>query len=97
MQNQLKSFPYNVLYSFPFQTIQKALESYGIYDSKKLGFMLDRGPNLIKALENYEALFCFPHRINNVLKTVFFSIKNVSNSTKSINNCPNKSTISHSC
>ena len=63
------------MYSFPFQTIQKALEPYGIYDLTKLSFLSDRGANLIKALEDYETLFCFPHRINNVLKTAFFQLK----------------------
>ncbi|CAF1155607.1 unnamed protein product [Adineta steineri] len=54
--------------------IQKALEPFGIYDLSKLSFMSDRGANLIKALEDYETLFCFPHRINNVLKRAFFQL-----------------------
>src|SRR5690349_19928261 len=37
--------------------------------------MSDRGKNLIKALQGYETLFCFPQRINNVLKRAFFQLK----------------------
>ena len=32
-----------------------------------------RGSNLVKALENYQVLHCFPHRLNNVLKRTFYS------------------------
>lgn len=36
--------------------------------------MSDRGANLLKALRDYETLFCFLHRINNVLKRSFFQL-----------------------
>ncbi|CAF4061508.1 unnamed protein product, partial [Rotaria sordida] len=55
--------------------IQKALEPYDISDLTKLSFISDRGTNLIKALQGYETLFCFPHRINNILKRAFFQQK----------------------
>ena len=58
---------------FLFRPSKQALEPYGIYDLIKLSFMSDRDANLIKALEDYETLFCFPHRIKNVLKTAFFN------------------------
>ncbi|CAF4192312.1 unnamed protein product, partial [Rotaria sp. Silwood2] len=67
----------------PF-AIQKALEPYGIDDLTKLSFMSDRGTNLIKALQTYETLFCFPHRINNVLKRAFFQQKIRQTSTNSL-------------
>ncbi|CAF4781391.1 unnamed protein product, partial [Rotaria sp. Silwood2] len=63
--------------------IQKALEPYGIDDLTKLSFMSDRGTNLIKALQTYETLFCFPHRINNVLKRALFQQKIRQTSTNS--------------
>ncbi|CAF3313778.1 unnamed protein product [Rotaria sp. Silwood2] len=69
-------------YTFDDQTgknlliaIQRALEPFGIYDLNKISFISDRGTNLIKALEDYETLFCFPHRINDVLKRAFFQLK----------------------
>jgi hypothetical protein len=37
--------------------------------------MCDRGANLLKALEDYEVLNCFPHRMNNVVKRAFFQLK----------------------
>jgi len=36
--------------------------------------MLDRGSNIIKALEGHDVLFCFAHRINNVLQRSFYQI-----------------------
>lgn len=37
--------------------------------------MCDRGPNLLKALKDYQVLNCFPHRMNNVMKRAFFQLK----------------------
>ena len=37
-------------------------------------FMSDRGSNIIKALENHDLIFCFAHRINNVLQRSFYQI-----------------------
>ncbi|CAF1348334.1 unnamed protein product [Rotaria sordida] len=34
--------------------------------------MSDRGVNLIKTLEDYEVLNCFPHPLNNALMRAFF-------------------------
>jgi hypothetical protein len=48
------------------------LEYY--FDNKKLMFMSDRGSNIIKALEGHDVLFCFGHRINNVLQRSFYQI-----------------------
>jgi hypothetical protein len=78
-------FAYNVhyLFFFFFKAIQKALEPFGIYDLSKLSFMCDRGTNLVKALQNYETLFCFAHRINNVLKRGFFQLKSNQKATNS--------------
>jgi hypothetical protein len=38
-----------------------------------LNIITDRGSNLIKAFAQYEPVYCFDHRINNVLKVGFFS------------------------
>lgn len=34
--------------------------------------MSDRGSNLVKALEGQDVLFCFGHRLNNVLQRAFY-------------------------
>lgn len=36
--------------------------------------MSDRGSNIIKALEGQDVLFCFGHRINNILQRSFYQI-----------------------
>jgi hypothetical protein len=37
-------------------------------------FVSDRGSNIKKALEGHDILFCFGHRINNVLQRTFYQI-----------------------
>jgi hypothetical protein len=39
----------------------------------KITFVCDRGSNLVKPLEDYQVVNCFPHRLNNVLKRTFYS------------------------
>ena len=39
----------------------------------KIVFVCDRGPNLLKALEDYQVVHCFPYRLNNILKRTFYS------------------------
>jgi hypothetical protein len=39
----------------------------------KITFVCDRGRNLVRALEDYQVVNCFPHRLNNVLKRTFYS------------------------
>lgn len=41
-----------------------------------------RGANLLKALQDYEVLNCFPHRMSNILKRDFFQSKNNQTSAK---------------
>ena len=41
----------------------------------KITFVCDRGNNLVKALEGYRVIHCFPHRLNNVLKRTFYSAR----------------------
>lgn len=48
--------------------------------------MRDRGANLLKALQDYEVLNCFPHRMNNILKRVFFQSKTQQTSAKTSTN-----------
>ena len=41
----------------------------------KITFVCDRGSNLVKALEGYRVVHCFPHRLNNVSKRIFYSAR----------------------
>ena len=41
-------------------------------DLSRLHFVIDRGSNLVKALKPYRSLYCYGHRLNNVLKRSFF-------------------------
>ncbi len=41
-------------------------------DLSQLHFVTDRGPNLVKALKPYRSIYCYGHRLNNVLKRSFF-------------------------
>ncbi|CAF0844168.1 unnamed protein product [Adineta steineri] len=51
-----------------------ALSKFGLDNlMNKITFVCDRGSNLVKALEDYEVVHCFPHRLNNVLKRTFYS------------------------
>ena len=38
----------------------------------QMTFVCDRGSNLVKALEDYHVVHCFPHRLNNVLERRFY-------------------------
>lgn len=56
----------------------------------KIVYVTDRGSNLVKALEDYEVVNCFAHRLNNILKRTFYSAgtaeKNEKKKKKSIKN-----------
>ena len=62
-----------------------ALETqFGIYVLISVNVLCDRGSNSVKAFPDDDPLFCFGHRFNNILKTLFFQ------NTKKINkkHCP---------
>ncbi|CAF4618940.1 unnamed protein product [Rotaria socialis] len=52
--------------------IRQCLAPFGLIDFNKLNFVSDRGPNLVSALKKYNTLYCYPHRVNNVLKCSFY-------------------------
>ena len=64
---------------FLSKAIRKVLEQYDLCDLSRISFMSDRGANLVKALREYDTLFCFLHRVNNILKRAFFQSKNKQN------------------
>ncbi|CAF4982024.1 unnamed protein product, partial [Rotaria sp. Silwood1] len=54
-----------------------ALSRFGLDQlMDKITLVCDRGSNLIKALDDYQVVHCFPHRLNNVLKRTFCSAGN---------------------
>lgn len=56
------------------QAITAALSRFGLdVFMDKITYVSDRGSNLVKVLEDYEVVHCFPHRLNNVLKRTFYS------------------------
>ncbi|CAF0930039.1 unnamed protein product [Adineta ricciae] len=56
------------------KAITSALSKFGLDDCmNKITFVCDRGSNLVKALEDYQVVHCFPHRLNNALKRAFYS------------------------
>ncbi|CAF1072554.1 unnamed protein product [Rotaria magnacalcarata] len=41
-------------------------------DNHNITFTTDRGSNILKALKGYPVVYCFAHRINNMLKLAFY-------------------------
>ncbi|CAF4580493.1 unnamed protein product, partial [Rotaria sp. Silwood2] len=67
--NELDKTAGNVL-----KSITAALSRFGLDQlMNEITFVCDRGSNLLKALEDYQVVHCFPHRLNNILKRTFYS------------------------
>ncbi|CAF2801081.1 unnamed protein product [Rotaria sp. Silwood2] len=67
--NELDKTAENVL-----KSITAALSRFGLDQlMNEITFVCDRGSNLLKALEDYQVVHCFPHRMNNILKRTFYS------------------------
>ena len=67
----VKYFFLRSAFLFLFYVIQKTLEDFDLNDLLRLHFVIDRGSNLVKALKPYRSLYCYGHRLNNVLKRSF--------------------------
>ena len=75
------------------------MEPFGLIDFNQSHFVYDRGPNLVSALRNYNLLYCYPYRLNNILKCSFFQSQSLKQQLKepSINaqhKCSTNTTIS---
>ncbi|CAF5125695.1 unnamed protein product, partial [Rotaria sp. Silwood1] len=67
--NELDKTAGNVL-----KSITAALSRFGLDQlMNEITFVCDRGSNLLKALEDYQVVHCFPHRLNNISKRTFYS------------------------
>ncbi|CAF1565237.1 unnamed protein product, partial [Didymodactylos carnosus] len=52
--------------------LTKGLEVYGLIELNKLNFISDRGSNFVAALRQFTPMYCFAHRLNNILKLSFY-------------------------
>ncbi|CAF4286374.1 unnamed protein product [Rotaria sp. Silwood2] len=52
--------------------LETHLRQFGIDDLAMVNILSDRGSNFVKGFRPYSPMFCFGHRLNNVLKTSFF-------------------------
>ena len=60
------------MYLCLFQALETHLQVFGINDLISVNILCDRGSNFVKAFRDYDPLFCFRHRLNNILKTSSF-------------------------
>ncbi|CAM2699933.1 unnamed protein product [Rotaria socialis] len=59
-------------------SVRKQLKLFDLdfyLDNKKLLFVSDRVSNIKKSLEGQDVLFCFGHRLNNILQKAFYQVK----------------------
>ncbi|CAF4793878.1 unnamed protein product [Rotaria sp. Silwood1] len=81
------------------KSLQTHLQEFGINDLTSVNILCDRGSNFVKGFRDYDPLFCYGHRLNNILKTSFFqNAKNkkknsCSTSTVDIATSSNNSTV----
>ncbi|CAF3805095.1 unnamed protein product, partial [Rotaria sp. Silwood1] len=54
------------------KSLQTHLQEFGINDLTSVNILCDRGSNFVKGFRDYDPLFCYGHRLNNILKTSFF-------------------------
>ncbi|CAF3998528.1 unnamed protein product, partial [Rotaria sp. Silwood1] len=66
--------------------LQSALEPFGIIDLSQVFFVSDRGSNFVKALTHFFVIWCFAHRLNNVLKLCFFTAATKEEKRKAMDN-----------
>jgi hypothetical protein len=60
------------VFLFSLQALETHLNEFGIDNLTMVNIVSDRGSNFVKAFQDLDPLFCFGHRMNNVLKTSFF-------------------------
>ncbi|CAF1294249.1 unnamed protein product [Rotaria sordida] len=59
-------------YDLILEAITTHLSDFGITNLMNVNIITDCGSNFIKCFAQYEPLYCFGHRLNNILKTCFF-------------------------
>ncbi|CAF4252651.1 unnamed protein product [Rotaria sp. Silwood2] len=55
-----------------FVALEAHLLEFGINDLTLINILCDRDSNFVTHFRDYDPLFCFEHRLNNILKTSFF-------------------------
>ena len=64
--------------------LEQHLAEYGIDDLSMVNIVSDRGSNFVAAFRDFNPLFCFAHRLNNIVKLTFF--QNVKKKKKQTSN-----------
>ncbi|CAF2076585.1 unnamed protein product, partial [Rotaria magnacalcarata] len=68
------------------KVLQEHIVEFGIDDLALVNIVSDRGSNFVAAFRDSQPLFCFGHRLNNIVKTTFFG--NINNKKKPTSNAP---------
>ncbi|CAF3886290.1 unnamed protein product [Rotaria sp. Silwood1] len=55
--------------------LHKYLEFFGINSLADVNIVCDRGSNFVCAFKNFQPIFCYGHRINNIVKICFYQNK----------------------
>ncbi|CAF0841728.1 unnamed protein product [Rotaria sordida] len=73
----LLCIPFNGVKSYDMilAVLRQHLSEFGITDLSDLNIITDKGANFIKAFAMYDPIYCFGHRLNNILKICFFQQK----------------------
>ncbi|CAF4236939.1 unnamed protein product, partial [Rotaria sp. Silwood2] len=51
--------------------LKEELKDFGIHDLTEVQWISDRGSNFMGAFREYNPIYCFAHRLNNILKELF--------------------------
>ncbi|CAF2710518.1 unnamed protein product [Rotaria sp. Silwood2] len=73
------------------KVLQEHLIEFGIDSLDLVNIVSDRGSNFVAAFRDFKPLFCFGHRLNNIVKTSFFGNtikkkKSISSEPTTVNN-----------
>ncbi|CAF4397955.1 unnamed protein product, partial [Rotaria magnacalcarata] len=71
------------------EALQGHLTEFGIEDLTSVNIVPDRGSNFVTAFRDFQPLFCFGHRLNNILKIGFFgNIKKLQKQVSTLSTIP---------
>lgn len=71
------------IYFFQLQVLEEHLREFGIDDLSSVNIVSDRGSNFVAAFRDFDSLFCFGHRMTNIVKVTFF--QNVKRKKQTLN------------
>ena len=56
--------------------LHECLAFYGIDSLANVNIVYDRGSNYVLAFKDFQAILCYEHRVNNIVRITFFQNKN---------------------